>query len=257
LFNKAAWKKANNLLKEILLGFYSFPPGFDFYMLQLGEDGLPKTDKYGLQLLHCSRGTNDVENIHKHYATMFQYTTGIELGDCLLAERRHRHNQRMAELRIPGFPKLGHYDTWKVDCLQLLVERNHKKRLRLDQCIKFVTVDYRDTDKSFVTVALHSEELHLALALKVSEIGDKVKKAFSSDQKFLCRAMGVGVSFLPVSCADEYKLFTRLLLKEMRRFDPEEMALKWIASVDGVKVFPKLPAQLNTYHKKWERNRRV
>jgi hypothetical protein len=43
----------------------------------------------------------------------------------------------------------------------------------------------------------------------------------------------------------------------MRRFDPEEMALKWIASVDGVKVFPKLPAQLNTYLKKWERNRRV
>jgi hypothetical protein len=35
------------------------------------------------------------------------------------------------------------------------------------------------------------------------------------------------------------------------------MALKWIASVNGVKVFPKLPAQLNTYHKKWERNRRV
>jgi hypothetical protein len=192
LFNKAAWKKANNLLKEILLGFYSDPPGFDFYTLQLGEDGLPKTDKYGLQLLHCSRGTNDVENIHKHYATMFRYVTGIELGDCLLAERRHRHNQRMAELRIPGFPKLGHYDTWKVDRLQLLVERNHKKRLYSGW--NNASSDYRDTDESFVTVALHSEELHLALELKVREIGDKVKKAFSSDQKFLCRAMGVGVT---------------------------------------------------------------
>ena len=64
-----------------------------------------------------------------------------------------------------------------------------------------------------------------------------MKKAFSSDQKFLCRAMGVGVPFLPVSCADEYKLFTHLLLKDMQKFDPEEMALKWIASVDGVKVF--------------------
>jgi hypothetical protein len=85
LFNKNAWKKANkNLLTEILLGFYSDPPGIDFYMLHRGEDGLPKTNKYGLQLLHCSRGTNDVENIHKHYATMFRYATGIELGDCLL-----------------------------------------------------------------------------------------------------------------------------------------------------------------------------
>jgi hypothetical protein len=30
LFNKAAWMKANNLLKEILLGYYSDPPGFNF-----------------------------------------------------------------------------------------------------------------------------------------------------------------------------------------------------------------------------------
>jgi hypothetical protein len=85
LFNKNAWKKANNFLTErILLGFqYSDPPGIDFYMLHLDEDGLPKTEKYGLQFLHCSRGTN-AENMHKHYATMFRYVTEIELGDCLL-----------------------------------------------------------------------------------------------------------------------------------------------------------------------------
>jgi hypothetical protein len=162
----------------------------------------------------------------------------------------------MAELRIPGFPKLGHCDTWKVDRSQLLVERNHKKRLH--PSLNNASSDDRDMDESFVTtVALHSEELHLALVLKASKIEDKVKKDFSSDQKFMCRAMGVDVPFLLVSCADEYTFFTRLLLQEMRRFDPEEMALKWIASVEGVKVFPKLSAQLNAYHKKWEHNRRV
>jgi len=31
LFNAEAWKKANNLLKEILQGYYSDPPGFNFY----------------------------------------------------------------------------------------------------------------------------------------------------------------------------------------------------------------------------------
>jgi hypothetical protein len=108
---------------------------------------------------------------------------------------------------------------WKVDRLQLLGERNHKKRLHY--CWNNASSDYRDTDESFVTVALHSEELHLALALKVREIGDKVKKAFSSDHKFRCRVMGVGVPFPSVSCAFEYNFFTRLLLKEMRRFDPE------------------------------------
>lgn len=89
LFNKTAWVKANNVLKEILLGFYSNPPGFNFYQLQLAADSKPLVDKYGFQLLHCNQGTNDVENGHKHYHTTFQYTAGIELGDGLLAERWH------------------------------------------------------------------------------------------------------------------------------------------------------------------------
>ena len=32
------------------------------------------------------------------------------------------------------------------------------------------------------------------------------------------------------------------------------MALLWVAHVDGVGVFPKVPAQLREYHKSWERN---
>lgn len=47
------------------------------------------------------------------------------------------------------------------------------------------------------------------------------------------------------------------MLDEMMRFNANEMALKWIEHVDGVDIFPKLPAQLCQYHKKWERNRRV
>ena len=52
----------------------------------MGSDGAPQLDKYGINLLHYSRGTNDVENVHKHYNTTFRYSAGIELGDCLLAE---------------------------------------------------------------------------------------------------------------------------------------------------------------------------
>ena len=77
---------ANNLWKEILSGYYSDPPGFCFYTFQMGFDGAPQLDKYGINLLHYSRGTNDVENVHKHYNTTFRYSAGIELGDCLLAE---------------------------------------------------------------------------------------------------------------------------------------------------------------------------
>jgi hypothetical protein len=254
LFNKAAWAKANNILKEILLGFYSDPPGFDFYHFDIDNEGNPKTDKRGLSLLRCSRGTNDVENAHKHYATMFRHITGIELGDSILAERRHRHNQGMAERRVRGFPRLGHYDTWKIDRLQLLVERNHCVLLFPDWVNGS---DYRDTDESFITVAIHSEELDVALKAQALEIDNATKKAFTSDQKFLCRAMGIAIPFLPVHGPSEFKLFTNLMLNKMSKFDADPMALMWISYVNGKNIFPKLPGQLREYHKRWERNRRI
>jgi hypothetical protein len=45
-----------------------------------------------------------------------------------------------------------------------------------------------------------------------------------------------------------------MLSAEMDRFDGEKMALLWVKHIDGVLVFPKLPAQLREYHKSWETN---
>jgi hypothetical protein len=254
LFNKAAWGKAKSLLKEILLGYYSDPPGASFYRYQLSVDGMPKVDRHGINLIHCCRGTNDVENIHKHYHTIFRYTAGIELGDCLLAERRHRHNNRMAVLRIPDYPKLGHYNTWQIDKLQILVEKNHGILL-FPSWIN--ASDYCDSAESFVTVAMHSEELDTALKEHCTRISDAVKSSYKGDLLFLCRQSGTPIPFLPVHGPDEYKLFTCFLLHALESFDENKMALLWIEKVDGVKVFPKHPHQLRSYHKKWERNRRV
>lgn len=47
------------------------------------------------------------------------------MSDFLLAERRQRHNHRASERRRIGFPKIGHYDTWLIDQLQILVLKNH------------------------------------------------------------------------------------------------------------------------------------
>jgi hypothetical protein len=70
-----------------LKGYWSDPPGFSFYTARLGVDGQPKTNQYGLQLLDCNRGTNDVENDHKQYVTTFgTWHTGIQMSDCLSAK---------------------------------------------------------------------------------------------------------------------------------------------------------------------------
>ena len=63
LFNETAWKKANNVLKGILLGHCSDIPGESFYRPKLTVSGELAYDKYGLALLECSRGTNDVESV--------------------------------------------------------------------------------------------------------------------------------------------------------------------------------------------------
>jgi hypothetical protein len=106
-------------------------------------------------------------------------------------------------------------------------------------------------------VALHSQELDTALKARAEGISDEIKGSYTGNKSFLCTAMDVPIPFLPVDGEDEYKLFTRLMLDEMTRFDADKMALKWIDYVDGKTVFPKLPAQLRQYRTKWERNRRV
>ncbi|KAL7507187.1 hypothetical protein ACHAXN_004385 [Cyclotella atomus] len=55
LFSKKAWKKANNVLKDILAGYYSDPPGLNFYTKRLGSNGEAMTNKHGLEVIECFR----------------------------------------------------------------------------------------------------------------------------------------------------------------------------------------------------------
>jgi hypothetical protein len=105
LFHKEAWKKANGVLKLILTGHISDPPGFAFYTVKLNPKGEPMQNMYGFEILNCLRGTNDAESVHKSLVTIFgTWHTGIEMSDCLLRERRHRRNQKCSERRRLGFP---------------------------------------------------------------------------------------------------------------------------------------------------------
>ena len=112
LFNKRNWGRAQGVLKDILAGFVSDPPGFAFYTQQLNSKGELAVDALGISLIECNRGTNRCENVHKQLVTTYgTWCTGIEMGDCLLRERRHRYNHCVSERRRFGFPKIGHFDT--------------------------------------------------------------------------------------------------------------------------------------------------
>ncbi|KAG7368848.1 hypothetical protein IV203_031591 [Nitzschia inconspicua] len=61
-------------------------------------------------------------------ALLSVYTkAGIE--NAHISERRHLHNLDMAQRVYRDFPKVGHYDTWKIYALQKPVEQNTGKLL--------------------------------------------------------------------------------------------------------------------------------
>ena len=228
-----------------------------FYYQSLDVNGNPAFDEHGIPLLDCSRGTNDVENSHKQIITTFgTWCTGVEMAECLVAERRHRYNHKISEKRRQGFPKLGHFDTWLIDKLQMLVEKNHN--------VHFMpswpnTADFASTSERFGTVPIHSEELDKELAKlkdKVTSTGKKQLTAeaiskFTSDQRFLCLRMGTIAPFLPVHGENECRLFDRLIRTTCSHLNMDKMSIEWCNYVDGVDIFPKLPVYLRTHHSSW------
>ncbi len=257
LFNKANWKKAKNVLSEILEGHASDPPGISFYQQRITARGELAFDSNGIALLDCNRGSNDTECVHKQIVTTFgTWCTGVEMSDYLLAEFRHRYNQHISERRRLGFPRLGHYDTWLVDLLQKLVERNHNV-LYVPEWSN--ASDYIDTTETFGTVPIHSEALDDAIAaidLDATLISDK-PRSFTSDQMYLCEAMRTKLPLLPVHGEKEYILFNRLMLAQTGSADFDQMAIEWCKYVDGYNIFPKLPVYLRTYFTQWQHNQRV
>jgi hypothetical protein len=101
--------------------------------------------------------------------------------------------------------------------------------------------DFEETDESFGTVALHSQELHEAL--EEVEIADNVTVKFTGEMKYLCWAMGVKVLFLPIHRVAESKTFMHLIL-ELSGFDESLMAIEWCKHMNGATIFPKLPVHL-------------
>jgi len=253
LFNAEAWKKADNVLKEILCGFYSDPPGVEMYTKRLRPNKTVMKNMYGMDMIECFRGTNRTEGYHKNLVTTFgSWQTGVEMSDCLLAERRHRHNQNVSEKRRPGFPKTGHYDSWKIDQQQNLYLENHGTQLYPDWSN---ASDYKDTNESFDTVPLHSVMLHDALEKRYKILG-KIK--LTKDHRYMCDAMDdLRFPFLPFSHKDEYKQFAKYSLDIEGKVDADKASIDWCEFVDGVTIHAKLPSQIRTYLSRFDRNQRI
>ena len=173
------------------------------------------------------------------------------MSDCLLAERRHRHNQRCSERRRFGFPFVGHFNSWAVDQLQNLVRENHGIQLYPHWTN---ASDYTETSESFDTVALHSSSLHDKLIQRSTEIGPS---KLTREQSYISKAMNTPLPFLPVVTKEERKAYAKYVLENDVSNDFDKAAEVWLKYVDGDKIMPKLKSHLRTYDETWSRNRRV
>lgn len=144
--------------------------------------------------------------------------TGVEISDCFLDNHRHRFNHDCSERKQYGFPKIGHYDTWLIDALQLHVQFNHGVILYPDWSN---SSEYIDTPEKFWTVPLHDDEL--SEAMNNIQLHPTLK--FHGEKLYLYLQMKTSVPFLPVHGEDEMKLFHTIMLK-LGKFD----AHKWLWS---------------------------
>lgn len=105
-------------------------------------------------------------------------------------------------------------------------------------------------------IALHDEKLHAAMKEQWGDI-DKSDIKLTRDQKYLCKAMGIDLPFLPFARKEERTKFAQCVLSP--DFPPKDdaAAVAWCKFVDGVTIFPKLPVHLRTYREKFQRNERV
>lgn len=86
LFTDETWKKFEGLLGDASAGWLSDPPDVSLYTV-LGQD------KIGFDILHCSRGSTDVECIHRILRLLYRASQGSpDLADASLAWWRHEHN---------------------------------------------------------------------------------------------------------------------------------------------------------------------
>ena len=82
---------------------------------------------------------------------------------------------------------------------------------------------------------------------------------FTSDQRYLCKAMHTPVPILPVDGEAECRLFSAMMrsVRTTAAPDFDAMAEQWCSYVNGFSIFAKLPVYLRTHYKAWRRNQRV
>lgn len=217
-----------------------------------------KQDKYGVPLLNCNRDTNALEGQHSHINNTFgKSRVGWEFADAILAERRHRGNIDACKRRVLGYPRLRHYDTWKIDAYQNRMEMKWNI-LVFQSWINTSDISLK-TEESFGFTPLATDDLQ-------NEMNDVLQKPSKMTQEieFLVRSWKCTIPAQPWKTVKENRLFPLMLLDAQQKCSrmsgesvEHQIAFSILPHVDGIDVFPKFPVYNRIYAKKFEFGQRA
>jgi hypothetical protein len=257
LFNKLCWQKANGILQEILLGYYSDPPGLDMYQYEIDPYGAIKLDtRLNTPLLKCRRDTNMVENSHKHLLNTFgEFNIGIRFFDCVLAEHRHRSNTKASIRNRMNYPDFGHYDSWMIEVYQNQVLDTHDTLIYPG----FInTSEFHPTDEKFGFVDICPQDLKF----EINKLNVTDSAQSSEDLMFLRKSTGLKLVPLPWHTKEELRLYPKLVLEAQEQNVCPKQLYSWMAQavlrfVDGIFIHPKLEVYNRLQHKTFMKGARI
>ena len=217
------------MLKLAEQGYLSDPPTVQLYFPQ-------ETDKYGLVVYFCARGTNKNEGHHgqDHIATE---NCGVELSDAKLVQMLYELNLDRARAHIPGTVNCGHYSVHLLDqqnefheyLFGVPLHETHQNvmncKVTAGKTSGVVSVFEQDTSRSLVQ--------------------DAPWDSFTGDRLFLSREAGSLIPATPIATKEEREKFSKevdnYISTPGEKPDFKRLAGDWDTFVDGRKIFRKLP----------------
>lgn len=210
LFDSTAREKQKGVLRDVLDGYLSDPPGIELYHA-VGKD------MDGLTIYRCLRGTNSVEGgVHQNIIRMFQsFNASPQLAVGLLSEYVLRHNLTVLCRNTTGRSYKDHFDIWQTsDILSLYdnlsIERpeRYKDRMNLNE--------FEDTHEVMFIAPIPAEvreELGMLpwAAATASTTTATATKERESQTEWLARRHGCAVAATPIHTKEEKILFRQVI----------------------------------------------
>lgn len=238
LFNNDIWDKAYGILSDVADGLVSDHPDIPMYSI-VGKD------KDGLIKYRCIRGTNRVEGWHQNVMLAFgAFGAGIQFGDAVLTQYRHRHNIVAGYLNRMNKSYRGHYEPWLNEWIQYYYSKvaQHHVELPYHNALYLTP-----TSETFGILKLPDD---VVTSLNMSKPANPPPKVISSSS-YLAYRQQTKYAILPIHTVEEKQLYSSFMLGGFFNLGWKELTRKWnlkVNTVNGVNLYYKVPEQLKQYH---------